>query len=95
LHPYTNVLLASIPVPDPLTPPTPVEIVGEPPSTVLPPPGCRFHPRCPNALEVCAVTEPQLRELAPAHFVACHNPVASSAVAVDVRAAPEDVAPAT
>jgi peptide/nickel transport system ATP-binding protein len=87
MHPYTNVLLASIPVPDPLTPPSPVGVVGEPPSPVLPPPGCRFHPRCPNALDVCRTTEPELRELRPAHFVACHNPVEAAAVAVEVRAA--------
>jgi peptide/nickel transport system ATP-binding protein len=87
MHPYTNVLLASIPVPDPLTPPMPVDVVGEPPSPVLPPPGCRFHPRCPNALDVCRTTEPELRELRPTHFVACHNPVELSAVPVEVRVA--------
>ncbi len=86
MHPYTNVLLAAIPVPDPLAPPSAVEAVGEPPSPVLPPPGCRFHPRCPAATAECAVTEPQLRELAPGHFVACHHPV-GVAVAVERRAA--------
>jgi peptide/nickel transport system ATP-binding protein len=86
MHPYTNVLLASIPVPDPLSPPHEVEVVGEPPSPVLPPPGCRFHPRCPSATEVCTMIEPQLRELAAGHFVACHNPVAGSAVVVEVGA---------
>jgi peptide/nickel transport system ATP-binding protein len=85
MHPYTNVLLASIPVPDPLTPPSEVQAVGEPPSPVLPPPGCRFHTRCPNATAECTTTEPQLRELAPGHFVACHNPVLESSVAVEVR----------
>ena len=84
-HPYTNVLLASIPVPDPDAAPHPVEVVGEPPSPVLPPPGCRFHPRCPSATEVCTTTEPQLRELGPGHFVACHHPVTDSAVAVTTR----------
>ncbi len=74
-HPYTNVLLASIPVPDPERRTAAVEVVGEPPSPVLPPPGCRFHPRCPSATEVCTTTEPQLRELAAGHFVACHHPV--------------------
>jgi peptide/nickel transport system ATP-binding protein len=48
-HPYTNVLLASIPVPDPDAAPPAVDVVGEPPSPVLPPPGCRFHTRCPSA----------------------------------------------
>jgi peptide/nickel transport system ATP-binding protein len=83
-HPYTNVLLASIPVPDPAVDTSAVEVVGEPPSPVLPPTGCRFHPRCPNALDVCSQTEPELREFAADHYVACHNPVLDSPVAVEV-----------
>jgi peptide/nickel transport system ATP-binding protein len=83
-HPYTNVLLASIPVPDPAVDTSAVEVVGEPPSPVLPPIGCRFHPRCPNALDVCSKTEPELREFAAGHYVACHNPVLNSPVAVEV-----------
>ena len=59
MHPYTNVLLASIPVPDPEVDRSQVAVVGEPPSPVLPPPGCRFHPRCPNVTEVCTTTEPR------------------------------------
>jgi peptide/nickel transport system ATP-binding protein len=87
-HPYTNVLLASIPVPDPEAgAAAEVQVTGEPPSPVLPPTGCRFHPRCPNALEVCTTTEPELREFASGHFVACHNPVLNSPVAVDVKPA--------
>ncbi len=84
-HPYTNVLLASIPVPDPTADTSAAAaVVGEPPSPVLPPPGCRFHPRCPNALDVCTTTEPELREFATGHFVACHNPVLDSPVAVEI-----------
>jgi peptide/nickel transport system ATP-binding protein len=83
-HPYTNVLLASIPVPDPTADTSSAAAVGEPPSPVLPPPGCRFHPRCPNALDVCSTTEPELREFAAGHFVACHNPVLESPVAVEI-----------
>jgi peptide/nickel transport system ATP-binding protein len=83
-HPYTNVLLASIPVPDPAADTSAMEVVGEPPSPVLPPSGCRFHPRCPNALDVCSQTEPELREFAAGHFVACHNPVLNSPVAIEV-----------
>jgi peptide/nickel transport system ATP-binding protein len=75
MHPYTNVLLASIPVPDPEATVTPMEVVGEPASPVLPPPGCRFHPRCARATEECRTTEPEIRELAPRHFVACHHPM--------------------
>jgi peptide/nickel transport system ATP-binding protein len=87
-HPYTNVLLASIPVPDPGTTGSSVPVVGEPPSPVLPPSGCRFHPRCPNVLDVCTTTEPELREFAAGHYVACHNPVLESPVAVRVGRAP-------
>jgi peptide/nickel transport system ATP-binding protein len=84
MHPYTNVLLASIPVPDPNAPATSTDVVGEPPSPVLPPGGCRFHPRCARATEECTTTEPELTELRPGHFVACHHPVMESDVAVNV-----------
>jgi peptide/nickel transport system ATP-binding protein len=87
-HPYTNVLLASIPVPDPATTGSSVEVVGEPPSPVLPPSGCRFHPRCPNAIDVCSSVEPELREFAAGHYVACHNPVLESPVAVGAGRTP-------
>jgi peptide/nickel transport system ATP-binding protein len=74
-HPYTNVLLASIPVPDPDAVLHHNEVIGEPASPVLPPPGCRFHTRCPHATDECRAVEPQLRELFPGHFVACHHPI--------------------
>jgi len=74
-HPYTNVLLESIPVPDPQVKFTGSTVVGEPPSPVLPPSGCRFNPRCPNAQERCRVEEPTLRQVAKEHFVACHFPL--------------------
>jgi peptide/nickel transport system ATP-binding protein len=74
-HHYTNVLLNSIPVPDPTVAATKTAIEGEPPSPVLPPPGCRFHTRCPAATDVCRNQEPMLREIATAHFVACHHPL--------------------
>ena len=81
-------LLASIPVPDPGHTTPPVDVIGEPPSPVLPPSGCRFHTRCPNAQEDCTTTEPELREWAPGHFLACHHPVEESLVAVDVQTQP-------
>ena len=93
MHPYTNVLLASIPVPDPEAEASKIDVIGEPPSPVLPPAGCRFHPRCPSATEVCTTTEPQLEELRPGHFVACHNPVFDSPVAVPVDVAPNGTNP--
>jgi peptide/nickel transport system ATP-binding protein len=74
-HHYTAVLLNSIPVPDPDVAVTKSAIEGEPPSPVLPPPGCRFNPRCGAAQDVCRTQEPQLREVADGHFVACHFPL--------------------
>ncbi|WP_116998536.1 ABC transporter ATP-binding protein [Desertimonas flava] len=77
-HPYTKVLLDSIPVADPEAPDVPPPITGEPPSPVLPPPGCRFHTRCPFATDVCRTTEPEIRPVGGNggdHFVACHHPL--------------------
>jgi peptide/nickel transport system ATP-binding protein len=74
-HHYTHVLLNSIPVPDPTIAVTKTAIEGEPPSPVLPPPGCRFHTRCPAASDVCRNEEPKLRAIAMGHFVACHHPI--------------------
>ena len=73
LHPYTQALLAAVPVPDPT-----VEmhrtfrpVQGEVPSPINPPTGCVFHPRCPIAVEECRRARPSLREARPEHFVAC------------------------
>jgi len=70
LHPYTRALLASTPSMDPGRSAT--SLGGEPPSPRHPPPGCRFHPRCPVAVPDCSRVEPRLREVAPARRVACH-----------------------
>src|SRR6266487_865664 len=79
-HPYTSVLLQSIPLPDPsIVPPENIP-VGEPPSPIAPPSGCRFRTRCPRATELCAAEEPLLRELAPGRFVACHFPLLATPV---------------
>jgi oligopeptide transport system ATP-binding protein len=73
LHPYTQALLAAVPVPDPGVEATrrfrPVQ--GEVPSPINPPSGCTFHPRCPLAVEACRRARPELRELRPGHWVAC------------------------
>jgi len=73
LHPYTQVLLAAVPVPDPNVEATrdfrPVQ--GEVPSPMNPPSGCVFHPRCPIAVEGCKRASPELREVLPDHWVAC------------------------
>jgi peptide/nickel transport system ATP-binding protein len=75
LHPYTSALLAAVPVPDPTARRTEVVIKGEVPSPVNPPPGCRFHTRCPFAQEICRKEEPQLTEIKKGRFVACHFPL--------------------
>ena len=74
-HPYTDLLLKSIPVPDPSIKVTATKILGEIPSPVLPPSGCRFRTRCPFATDVCASEEPQLRDIGGEHFIACHHPI--------------------
>jgi len=82
-HPYTAALLASIPVPDPSANRSDVEVAGEIPSPIAPPSGCRFRTRCPLAQDRCANEEPQLAEVRPGHFTACHFPLVSAPVAVD------------
>ncbi|MGB9767805.1 ABC transporter ATP-binding protein [Dictyoglomus turgidum] len=74
LHPYTQALLSAIPIPDPEMAEKRKKIVltGDVPSPVNPPLGCRFHPRCPNVMDICSKEEPKLKEIKPGHFVACH-----------------------
>jgi peptide/nickel transport system ATP-binding protein len=77
-HPYTSLLLQAIPLPDPDAAVPEHVAVGEPPSPLAPPSGCRFRTRCPRATERCAAEEPRLREVAPGQFVACHFPLTLS-----------------
>jgi peptide/nickel transport system ATP-binding protein len=72
LHPYTQLLKASSPVPDPENAVAMRVQEGEPPSPVALPPGCHFHPRCPFAMDRCKAVAPPLREAAPGGIVACH-----------------------
>jgi oligopeptide/dipeptide ABC transporter ATP-binding protein len=72
LHPYTRLLKASSPVPDPEAAVAMKLQEGEPPSPVSPPPGCHFHPRCPFAFDRCRSVAPVLQEAAPGRRVACH-----------------------
>jgi peptide/nickel transport system ATP-binding protein len=72
LHPYTRILRASVPPPDPARAWHPPALAGEPPSPVAIPPGCRFHPRCPVAEARCRTQVPLFREVAPGHRVSCH-----------------------
>jgi oligopeptide/dipeptide ABC transporter ATP-binding protein len=77
IMPYTDALLAAIPVPDPKENRERERIVleGEPPNPIDPPAGCRFHPRCPRATEICTRVEPPLTEYANGHLAACHHPL--------------------
>ena len=77
-HPYTWLLLQSVPEPDPLRAVSATTAIGELPSPLDPPSGCRFRTRCPNAQHRCTDEEPQIREVGPNHFVACHFPVLTS-----------------
>jgi peptide/nickel transport system ATP-binding protein len=70
-HPYTESLLRAVPSIRGGRA-KPESIPGAPPSLLKPPPGCRFHPRCKRAVQVCSESAPPLEELAPGHWVACH-----------------------
>jgi len=74
LHPYAQALLSAVPIPDPRRNRERHRIIlsGEIPSPINPPGGCRFHPRCPIAIEDCKVIVPEWREISPGHWVACH-----------------------
>ncbi|MCU0560347.1 MAG: ATP-binding cassette domain-containing protein [Desulfobacterales bacterium] len=72
LHPYTQALLSSIPVPNPHLKRTRIPLEGDVPSAISPPVHCKFHTRCPRRFEPCDQLDPLLREAAPGHWVACH-----------------------
>jgi oligopeptide/dipeptide ABC transporter ATP-binding protein len=72
VHPYTEALLSVIPVPDPDLRRDRIILPGDVPSPANPPPGCRFHTRCPLAIDICRVVEPPLIDIGNEHFVACH-----------------------
>jgi len=72
LHPYTQALFSAIPIPDPEVKRERIILGGEPPSPANPPSGCRFHPRCRYAKDICSKQEPALIEVKPGHYVACH-----------------------
>lgn len=73
-HPYTEALLAAVPVPDPTDRRKKELPAGEIPNPIDPPPGCHFHPRCPIAQQVCREIEPEMRPVAgnPGHLASCH-----------------------
>ena len=72
-HPYTQALLSAVPEPDPEMKKLRKRIIlqGEPPSPINPPPGCRFHPRCPYVMDICRKEEPPIIEIKPRHKVWC------------------------
>ena len=71
-HPYTGALLSAIPVPDPGLRKKRKILMGDVPSPINPPSGCRFHPRCPQRMEICDKEIPVLKETSSGHSVACH-----------------------
>ena len=71
LHPYTRALMSAIPIPDPTLKRERTILKGDVPSPLNPPSGCRFHPRCPIAVEMCSQQEPEFRQVAADHWVAC------------------------
>ncbi|NUQ86308.1 MAG: dipeptide ABC transporter ATP-binding protein [Anaerolineales bacterium] len=74
LHPYTQSLTSAVPIPSPKMERKRQRIIlkGEPPSPANPPKGCVFHPRCPIARDICKTEVPQIAEVQPGHFAACH-----------------------
>jgi oligopeptide transport system ATP-binding protein len=71
-HPYSEALLSAVPIPDPALKRKRTVLQGDVPSTLSPPTGCHFHPRCPRAMARCASEMPLLREVAPGRIAACH-----------------------
>jgi oligopeptide transport system ATP-binding protein len=72
LHPYTRIILSSVPLPDPKTKRKRITLSGDVPNPINPPSGCSFHPRCPIAIEKCKRAEPVLRDAGGGHLVSCH-----------------------
>jgi oligopeptide/dipeptide ABC transporter ATP-binding protein len=72
LHPYTQVLISAIPVPDPGRKKQLIAAGGDVPSPINPPAGCAFHPRCARCMDACRTVAPALTEMEKGHFVSCH-----------------------
>jgi oligopeptide/dipeptide ABC transporter ATP-binding protein len=72
MHPYTRALFSAIPNPDPELEREVIPIDGDVPSPLNPPSGCRFHTRCPLAMDICKVEEPKLKLINSNHKCACH-----------------------
>ncbi|PWW25421.1 oligopeptide transport system ATP-binding protein [Cytobacillus oceanisediminis] len=72
LHPYTRALLGAVPIPDPALKKDRELLTGDIPSPQNPPAGCAFHTRCKECMDICKTDRPQLEEIEPGHFAACH-----------------------
>lgn len=72
LHPYTKALMSAVPVADPRMKKERIVLQGDIPSPSNPPTGCTFHPRCQSCMEICKTVVPELKEVKPGHFTACH-----------------------
>jgi oligopeptide/dipeptide ABC transporter ATP-binding protein len=88
-HPYTRALIDAIPYPDPARRMTRTRLAGEIPSPLNPPAGCRFHPRCPVALPVCAREDPVTSSFTATHSAACHVAAGASADPLAPATAPD------
>ncbi len=83
-HPYTSLLLGSSPIPDPLVAIDESDVdVGELPSPIFPPSGCRFRTRCERATDLCTRVEPEIQKVGDDHFVACHFPLVDNDVEIE------------
>jgi oligopeptide/dipeptide ABC transporter ATP-binding protein len=71
-HPYTDALLSAIPLVNPMEEKKRIILQGSVPSPIKPPPGCRFHTRCPSVMDICSKEEPEMIDLGGEHFCACH-----------------------
>jgi oligopeptide/dipeptide ABC transporter ATP-binding protein len=89
-HPYTQALMSAIPIPNPALKRSRVVLAGDVPSPLRPPPGCRFHTRCPLSMDRCKIDEPPLIDLGGDHHVACHlrQPTSQRHIAVPGVAGP-------
>jgi peptide/nickel transport system ATP-binding protein len=72
LHPYSQALISAVPIPNPEKKRERIILKGEVPSPVNPPSGCKFHTRCPKAMDICKHQKPKLKEITPGHIVSCH-----------------------